>query len=419
MSGAAITRDPVALRASYFYVSYAHSPPLAGTPQVPHDQWVREFFGDLTESVRRLGTRRTGVVPGFFDQEIPLGSDWRALLAHALSNTEVFVPLYSPGYFARSWPGREWAYFERRLIEAGVENPIKRFVPVLWIPLQPGHHPVGFDQALALGAGDGAYAENGLRAMLRLAPYHESYLRIVDRLARQIVDLAENAPVAPSVVRDIDEMPSPFGPPAAPVFAVAVAAPVRSGPAGSNPAAYGATGSAWRPFPADQELSLAEYAATIAEQLGFAVLVADLDQAEGELETSPGVMLVDPWFAAHEAGLEVLRRALFKRPWILPVLVHPADGSPHEEELVQRITMALGESQPGHGDTARQAVARVPSVGSLEDFVALMPFVIAEAERQYLRRGPILRSTVPAGSRPRLRRGDWAGPPADEEEAHD
>jgi FxsC-like protein len=416
MSGVTVTRDAVALRASYFYVSYAHSPPLAGTPQVARDQWVRTFFRDLTESVRLLGPR-PGIVPGFFDQDIPLGSDWRASLAHALSNTEVFVPLYSPGYFARSWPGREWAYFERRLIEAGVENPSERFTPVLWIPLQPGHRPIGSDRALELGAGESAYAENGLRALLRLAPYRESYFRVVERLARQIVALAENAPVAPSPVRDIDEVPSPFGPPAAPVFAVAVAAPARSVmPAGGDPAAYGATGSAWRPFPAVQELSLAEYAATLAEQFDFAVLVADLELAEGELETNPGIILIDPWFAADEAGLELLRRAVLKRPWILPVLVRGPGGSPRQEELAQRVRTILEESQAAHTDTVRKAVA---GVGSLEEFVAVMPFLIAEAERQYLRRGPIMRSTAPPGSRPRLRRGDWTSPPSDEEEPDD
>lgn len=417
MSGVASTRDAVALRASYFYVSYAHSPPLAGTPEVTHDQWVRRFFRDLTESVRQLGPRRPGIVPGFFDQEIPLGSDWRASLAHALSNTEVFVPLYSPGYFARSWPGREWAYFERRLIEAGVENPIERFTPVLWIPLQPGHHPIGSDQALALGAGESAYAENGLRALLRLAPYRDSYLRVVERLAGQILDLAENAPVAPSAVRDIDEVPSPFGPPAAPVFAVAVAAPARAAmPAGGDPAAYGTSRSAWRPFPAVQELSLAEYAATLAEQLDFAVLVADLDLAEGELETNPGVILIDPWFAADEAGLELLRRAVLKRPWILPVLVRGPGDSLRQEELAQRVRTILDESQPAHTNTVRKAVA---GVDSLEQFVALMPFLIAEAERQYLRRGPIMRSTAPPGSRPRLHRGDWTSPPSEQEEPDD
>jgi FxsC-like protein len=389
MTGFAGMRDSVALRASYFFLSYAHSPPLAWTPQVTHDQWVRVFFRDLAESVRRLGIRRLGLAPGFFDKEIQLGSDWRATRAQALSSAEVFVPLYSPGYFARSWPGREWAYFERRLMDAGIRNPIERFAPVLWIPLQPGHQPKGLDQALAIGAGESAYAENGLCALLRLAPYRESYFRIVDRLARQIVELAEKTPIAPSAVRDID-VPSPFGQSAAAIFAVAVAA-------------GDASGIEWRPFPAIQELSLAEYATTLAEQLDLTVLVADLGGAVGNLGTNPGVILIDPWFAADEAGLDGLRRATSGRPWILPMLIRNPGDDPRGAELAQRVRAILDESQPAHTDLARQAVA---GVDSLEQFVALMPFLIAEAERQYLRRGPIIRATAQPGSRPSLRDGD-------------
>jgi FxsC-like protein len=416
MSGAAVPPDTVAVRTSYFFLSYAHSPPLAGTPPVAHDQWVRTFFRDLTDSVSRVRSRRLGIGPGFFDQDIPVGSDWRASLGHALSSAEVFVPLYSPGYFARSWPGREWAYFERRLIDAGVGDPISRFAPVLWIPLRPGHQPVGFEQALAIGAGESAYAENGLLAMLRLTPYRESYRGVVHRLAEQIVKLAETASIAPSPARDIGEVPSPFGPPSAAVFVVAVAAPVRSGvPAGADPAAYGSSGVAWRPFPAVQELSLAEYAATLAEQLDFAALVADLDRAERELGTNPGVILIDPWFAADESRLNALGRAVSKRPWILPVIVRAPADDPRESELAWRIENILSAAQPSRTEPARQAVG---GVKSLEKFVDLMPFLIAEAERQYLRRGPIIRSTALPGSRPRLH-GDWTSPVADEENRDD
>jgi FxsC-like protein len=416
MSRAAVTHDAVALRASYFFLSYSHSPPLAGTPQVAHDQWVRMFFRDLSESVRRRGAR-PDLAAGFFDQEVPVGTDWRASLAQALSSAEVFVPLYSPGYFARSWPGREWAYFERRLIAAGVDEPIRRFVPVLWIPLQPGHRPIGFEEALAIGAGETAYLENGMRALLRLAPYREPYRRVVERVAERIVTLAEKGPIAASAVQSIDEVPSPFGPLAAAVFAVAVAAPTRSSmPAGADPAAYGASSAAWRPFPADQELSLAEYAATLAEQFDFAVFVAELSKAEEQLGKVPGVVLIDPWLAVDQAGLEALRRAVSGRPWIVPVLVRQPGEDPRAAELVQRVTAILDESRPEHPRTPGRKMA---VVDSLEGFVALMPFLIAEAERQYLRHGPIKRSTAPPGSRPRLHGGTWTRPLEDEEDLDD
>jgi FxsC-like protein len=397
MSDMVIAPDKVTLQASYFFLSYAHSPPLAGTPQVSHDRWVRDFFRDLSAVVQGLSSRGKGIAPGFFDQAIPLNSDWRASLTTALSTAQVFVPLYSPGYFARSWPGREWACYRERLINAGVVRPQGRFAPVLWSPLIPGHEPEGLHQALALGAPESGYEDNGLRAMLRLAPYRESYLRIVDRLARQIVDLAETQTIPPSRVPDLDEVRSPFSSDSAAVFAIAVAAPARAGlPPGADEAAYGATAVAWQPFPGSQRLSLAEYAATIAEQLDFAVLVADLDEAGPRLGASPGVIVIDPWFGRDTSGLETLRKAVRDRPWILPVLIKSPQPDLNEAGLAQRVRAIIDEVQPARTDTARRALA---GVASLEQFVALMPFLIAEAERLFLRGGPIERSLAQPGTR--------------------
>ena len=392
----------VALQASYFFLSYAHSPPLAGTPQTPHDPWIRKFFGDLSSSVRRLGSQGLGISPGFIDQAIPLGADWRASLLQALSSAEVFVPLYSPGYFAGSWSGREWACFEQRLIEAGVVDPLTRFTPVLWIPLKPGENPKGLDKAMAIGADDRAYAENGLRAMLRLAPYHEAYLKIVGRLAGAIVDLAEQETIQPSPAPDIDTISSPFSTPSAAVFAVFVAAP---------------PGSGLRPFPGSPELSLPEYVAMVAEQLDFAVSLATFDEAAEQLINTPGIILIDPQFAADNRRLDSLRHTVQEKPWVLPIiLVSPSN----DDELVQRVKLAL-DVAPARSDPVRQAVA---GVASLEQFVALIPFLVAEAERQFLRSGPIKRAIAPPGSGPRLRdawtsRPDTAGSRANKHDLDD
>jgi hypothetical protein len=399
------------LQASYFFLSYAHSPPLAGTPQSSHDPWIRTFFADLSTCVRRLGSQQLGIGPGFIDQEIPLDADWRTALLQALSTAEVFVPLYSPGYFAGSWPGREWACFERRLTDARVLDPLARFAPVLWIPLKPGESPDGLRAAMAIGEGESAYAENGLRAMLRLTPYHEAYLRIVERLAGMIVDLAERETISPSPAPDIDEISSPFGASSSAVFAVAVASPEDSG---------------MRSFPENQDLSLPEYVATVAEQLDFAVSVTGLDQAVDQFGSTPGIILIDPRFAADNRRLDSLRHAVRGRPWVLPLIVVSPTGppdSPSQEpgqrpaasdaELVQRVRLALGVTST-RSDPVGKAVA---GVGSLEEFVMLIPFLVAEAERQFLRRGPIMRAIAPTGSRPRLRSawtnlsGDAVGSP--------
>jgi hypothetical protein len=378
----------VALQASYFFLSYAHSPPLAGTPDTPHDPWIRKFFADLDAVVRRRGSRGLSISPGFIDEAIPLGADWRASLLQALSSAEVFVPLYSPGYFAGSWPGREWACFEQRLIEAGVADPLTRFTPVLWIPLKPGENPRGLDKAMAIGAGDRAYAENGLRAMLRLAPYREAYLKIVERLAGAIVDLAERETIQPSPAPDIETIRSPFSAPSAAVFAVVVAAP---------------PGSAMRPFPESPDLSLPEYVAMVAEQLDFAVSVAALDEATEQLTNTPGIVLIDPRFAPDDRRLDSLRHAVQEKPWVLPIIIL---GRASDAERGHSVKLAL-DVAPTRSDQVLQAVA---GVNSLEQFVALIPFLVAEAERQFLRRGPIKRAVAPSGSGGRLRDA-WTSQP--------
>src|SRR5580658_4428172 len=105
---------------SYFFLSYAHSPPLAGNQPADTDQWVRNFFDDLTAAVQRH-SQAPANSPGFLDQDLPLYRGWKASLTRALSTAETFVPLLSPGYYTRSWPGREWACFEARLRNAKLD----------------------------------------------------------------------------------------------------------------------------------------------------------------------------------------------------------------------------------------------------------------------------------------------------------
>jgi FxsC-like protein len=398
---------------SYFFLSYEHSPPLAGSLKADPDQWVRRFFNDLKKSVARHGRPRSGLAPGFFDQQIPLGSDWKAAFSRALGAAEVFVPLYSPGYLARSWPGREWACFHQRMVQAGLEDPMRRFVPVLWIPLPSGQDPPGLQEALAVGASEPAYAENGLRALLRLTPYRASYEVVVDRLAARIVEIAENTPVHPSDVPDIAQVQSQFSAEASiAVFAVAVAAlALPTLPDGRDPAGYGDSSIDWRPFPHDQEISLAEYAARVAEQLDFAVLVTALEKTGDRLSDKPGVILIDPWFIASDQGLGVLRSFVSDLPsWVLPLLVLDSTEVARAGPLTQEVKTILDEAGVARTEAARHAIR---GVSSLKEFVSLMPILVAEAERHYLRHGPGQRSTAGPGSRPRLADDDgWSASPA-------
>jgi FxsC-like protein len=383
---------------SYFFLSYARSAPLAGDTQAAPDEHVRQFFDDLTDAVSSRASEDSGLIPGFFDQDLPVGSDWKESLNRALGAAEVFVPLYSPGYFASSWPGRELACFHRRMELAGIKEPERRFAPVLWTPLWDQHEFPGIRAALEVGASESEYEKSGLRVLRKL--YHNSYDTVVDQLAERVVALAERHPLAPSAVPDIDEMKSRFQPeiPLA-VFAVAVAAPTSDAvPVGCDPRNYGDTSARWHPFPG-QGLSLAEYAQQVAERLDFEVTFTSLEEACDGAAGRPGIILIDPWFIADDEG-RALRSALGKLPpWVLPLLVYSAPRDARAGRLAAEVKDMLRAVGALPAESSPRASR---SASSLEDFVGVVPVLVAEAERHFLRHVSVPAPSVQPGARPRL-----------------
>jgi FxsC-like protein len=370
---------------SYFFLSYAHSNPMVDHPQADPDRWVRKFFGDLVAAVTQHASRRSEFISGFFDQQIPVGSDLKESLRQALSVAEVFVPLYSASYLATSWPGREWACFHQRVKRAGVANPERRFVPVLWSPLIEAQHPPGLEEALALSADQPDYVENGLQALLRIQPYHHVYVRMVNQLARRIVLLAEQSPIAPSDAPNIDQVESEFMPePQLPIFAIETAAPTaQTAAAGRDLRGYGGTSIEWRPF-TKQKLPLAEHARQVAERFSFKAEVSAIKTVSDPLIRRPGIILIDPWFVASETGQTALRSALSGLPqWVLPLLILDRPDDRRAQELADRVRDALRDAGALSTDSSRRAAR---GVSSLDDFVAIVPDLVAEAERQYLRK---------------------------------
>jgi FxsC-like protein len=393
---------PAGLSSPYFFLSYARSDPLAGNPQEDPDQLVGRFFADLTEAVRRHASRTAEVVTGFYDQEIPAESNWKQFLSRVLGVAQVFVPLYSPGYLARSWPGRELACFRRRAELAGLANPVRRFVPVLWTPLAGAQDPPGLREALELGGAEPAYAENGLRAMLKIRSYRASYQAVVNLLAEQIVMLAEDAPIERSEVPDIDKVRSEFLPQTRlAFFGIQTIAPTEGTAApGRDTSGYGADSTQWRPFP-EQELSLAEYASQVAERFDFEAQVTGIEKARERRQRRPEILLIDPWFIANDAGRETLGAAVHKLPrWVLPLVVLDRTDDERVRELAAEVYDMLVSAGAVPTDSARRAAR---GVNSLRDFVAIIPVLVAEAERQYLRyRSGRVRSPEPS-QRPVIR----------------
>lgn len=163
------------------------------------DGLVKKFYEDLSKDV----AEKVGVSPGdvgFFDgEEIESGADWDQKLALALQQSSVFIAIYSPYYFQKKFCGKEWAVFRSRVeayakgLPKNAEFPALMF-PVLWqketyvserIPA-----PLKKIQYKTDDYGR-AYAEQGLRVMLRNKKFKQQYDDFIPVLADQIIEAAE------------------------------------------------------------------------------------------------------------------------------------------------------------------------------------------------------------------------------------
>jgi aminoglycoside 3-N-acetyltransferase len=370
------------IAASYFFLSYARLPPL---PPVlgadltdPPDEGVREFFRDLSAQVRVRAAAGSGCRPGFLDVEVASGPHWESGLADELNAAAVFVPLLSPDYYRRSWPRTEWATFGQRMRDAGVPEPGRRFMPVLWVPLPGGEQAPGLAEALSLadGAARTPYADHGLRALLRLPAYRGYYHEIVGDLAGRIVTMAEQAPLRSSRVQ-LHKFATPF-----------------SQGTGGKTFVIMVTGR----YPSHGGVLPADYARHAAERLGFTVRVTEFTQSGDQLGRAPGVLLIDPGSLAGSQGHRDFDATIAELPpWVLPVIVGDRSARQPPGEIRDFLEKSY-KSYRRKPEMVRRGLQGV----SLLEFVTLMPFLVTHAEREYLRHGPIKRSAPRDAFRPRL-----------------
>ena len=389
----------------YFFLSYPRIDPLAGNPDEGSGQQVETFFDDLIRAVKRRATGGGEGVSGFYDRAIPIGSDLKQFTTRALSAAQVFVPLYSVAYLKASWPGRELTCFRKRAEQAGRDNPERRFVPVLWAPIAGVQdHPPGLRESLARDVSGPGYVGNGLRVLLKRPSDRDSYRAVLNRLAVQIVELAESdpiEPVDPSKVGDVAKAPSEFqASRRLPVFNVEVIAPTsRDVPPGRDPRAYGATPADWRPFPV-QQVPLAEQAKQLIEPFDFDVRVGT---ATGPAAQRPGIIVIDPACIADETGRDSLRAVAGALPrWVLPlVVVAPDDAATRKfaAGVLDILTKARALPSERSGKAAL-------GVNSLDDFVSAVRVLVAEAERQYFKSRDTLVLPSQGAKRPSLRQTD-------------
>ncbi len=381
----------------HFYLSYAHSAPLGADAPPDTDHSVGVLFKDLSREVADLLGADRASPAGYYDDTVVPGAGWKATLGAVLGATDVFVALYSPGYFTKSWPRRERAAYMRRFggVHATGEQ-AARLLPVLWVPLLAWEHPEERAATLALGAGIPEYAENGLRALSRLAAYESQYRAVVRRLARRIVEIAGTVGPRPAGAVAIDDLPDDDVVLTGMPLTVVMLAPARHElPPGRAGAGYGQSPEAWQPYGAARRLPITGYTANIAERLGLPTRVVDARTGFGTLAEGPVLVLIDPWMAATPRGRETLSRVSQRLPeWATLVTVadrHDPQYAERGDALGAVVTDRLG----------RAGERRIRQILHVDQLIRVMPSLIDEACRRYLKIAPVF---LPKGAQPALPR---------------
>ncbi|MEV7676966.1 FxsC protein [Streptomyces sp. NPDC088341] len=398
----------------YFFLSYAHTPrDGAGGPDP--DMWVERLFRDLSAHVMAMTDLPAGAQAGFIDREMRSGEGWSERLAEVLATCRVFVPLFSPRYFASEMCGKEWFAFAQRVIyeQAKSNRVAEAIVPALWVPVPPRQLP-GPAERLQFNHRDfgDRYVTDGLYGLIKLRIFAEEYERAVYELAKRIVSVADTAAVGPGRPVDYRNAPSAFGTSGGPrPMQVTVAAPTRHDlPAGRASHYYGGMAQDWNPYHPDSVRPLAYVTRDLVRSLNYQADILSFDEVsvpqEGKQSpTRPEILLVDRWALRDEEQRE--RLAAFDaehRPWVSVVVPWNRDdrqSRAEEAELAERLEQTMPRKM-GQGRAACRAAAK--GVPSMEAFGQILPQVVESAAQQYLRHAAVY---PPAGGshteRPRLR----------------
>jgi hypothetical protein len=140
---------------------------------------VAGFFEDLCSELSNV-TGMSKEALGYNYLEMRAAMKWRRELVAALGSCKVFVPLYSPRYFASEFCGKEWwgfSYRQQQYAHANATSEPELIFPVIWESVF--NDRVQMPQIAAdiwarerkLGE---RYAETGLRQLVQLK-HHEDY----------------------------------------------------------------------------------------------------------------------------------------------------------------------------------------------------------------------------------------------------
>ena len=137
----------------------------------------------------------------------------------------------------------------------------------------------------------------------------------------------------------------------------------------------------WRPF-SGQELPLAEYARQLIERFDFDVRVSDAASGDG-LRKAAGNYRDRSRFHPFEAGRAALAAVASTLPrWVLAAGGRRAGRRADAAKLAARVIDILPTAAALPAEWSGRAAR---GVKSLDEFVSLVPVLVAEAERQYFR----------------------------------
>jgi FxsC-like protein len=396
----------------YFFLSYARTPrPDRNSPADP-DFWVHKLYEDLYDEVLQLISSPNA---GFMDREIRLGARWSEELTTALATCQVFVPLYSPRYFASENCGKEWYAFSKRVLDQRAATPETRMaiVPALWVPVREESLP---EVAKAIqfnhhSLGD-RYGRVGFSGIIKLSRFNDDYVMAVQGLARRIVEVADRTQIRPGRRMDFDTSESAFGNSEVhgmtekSMQLTAVTIDTAHLPDGRSEQYYGKTPRQWRPYVPAAEMPIIDYAIELARYLGCQPRVTTLqehlrDAARGA--NAPGVFLIDVWAATSQGCCDDLRRLdELDQQWTS--VLHPwnreDDQTSTANGLRENVEACLGRKLAGIPyRLQRQAV----EIETIEEFGDVMAPMIMAMRRRFMKRTAPKPPDPATIDRPRLR----------------
>lgn len=378
--------------------------------------WVQRLFTDLCNHVLAMTDLPAGTPAGFIDREIQSGEGWSERLGEVLATCRVFVPLFSPRYFASEMCGKEWFAFAQRAIQhqARSNRPAEAIVPALWVPVPPDQLP-GPAERLQFNHRDfgNRYVTDGLYGLIKLRIFAEEYERAVYELAKRIVSVADGTRISPGRAVDYRLAPAAFGTSHSgprPMQVTIAAATRHDLPDGRIPDYYGDVPQDWNPYYPLAARPLAYVTEDLVRSLNYQPTVTSFDEESTAYDAKqppdrPQILLVDRWALQDEDRRQ--RLAAFDaehRPWV--TMIVPWNRDDHQSRAAEaELTAKLEATMPSKMRQGRAACrAAAKGVPSMEAFGQLLPQVVEAAAQQYLRHAFIHHAPVGGGhlERPRL-----------------